>query len=201
MQVCTDKKVLILDAAEALFHRYGYSKTSLEDIAKEAGLGKGTIYYYFESKEDIFFEVAQQHSDNYFHILKDLIASEKSFEEKFSLAIRTPIRLVYEHTPLLMDVIKNLPRNYLHRIEAFREENRVRMIELLNEVIKLGLEQNLISQIIPVDRLVIIIFDWFLLGDSNLIIQNPEEFIKKADADYEWIIYMVLHGILKRGDL
>jgi hypothetical protein len=99
-----------------------------------------------------------------------------------------------------MDVIKNLPRNYLHRIEAFREENRARMIELLNEVIKLGLEQNLISQIIPADRLVIIIFDWFLLGDSNLIIQNPEEFIKKADADYEWIIYMVLHGILKRGD-
>jgi AcrR family transcriptional regulator len=200
MQTSTDKKVLILEAAEVLFHRYGYSKTSLEDIAKEAGLGKGTIYYYFESKEDIFFEVAQQHSDKYFQVLKDIIASEKSFEEKFSLAIRTPIRLVYEHTPLLLDAIKNLPRNYLHRIDAFRDENRKRMIELLNDVIQVGVIQNLLTDTIPVEKLVNIIFDWFLLGDSNVIIQYPEEFIRKAEIDYEFIVSMILHGILKRGD-
>ncbi|MFN3651042.1 MAG: TetR/AcrR family transcriptional regulator [Armatimonadota bacterium] len=43
----------ILDAADLLFARYGYRKTSVEDLAREAGIGKGTIYLYFPSKEEI----------------------------------------------------------------------------------------------------------------------------------------------------
>ena len=47
MNIASDKKIQIIEAAEKLFHHFGYSKTSLEDIVKEASLGKGTIYYYF----------------------------------------------------------------------------------------------------------------------------------------------------------
>jgi AcrR family transcriptional regulator len=48
------KEDRILDSAQKLFARYGLRKTSVEDIAKHAGLGKGTIYLYFKSKEEIF---------------------------------------------------------------------------------------------------------------------------------------------------
>jgi len=44
----------ILKAAEHVFQRWGSVKTTMEDIAKEAGKGKSTLYYYFESKEEIF---------------------------------------------------------------------------------------------------------------------------------------------------
>lgn len=43
----------ILDAAAALFEHYSYRKTTVEEIAQKAGVGKGTIYLHFESKEQI----------------------------------------------------------------------------------------------------------------------------------------------------
>jgi AcrR family transcriptional regulator len=43
----------ILDATERLLARYGYAKMTVEDIAREAGIGKGTIYLHFPSKEEV----------------------------------------------------------------------------------------------------------------------------------------------------
>ncbi len=48
------KEELILEAAKELFARYGLKKTTVEDIAAKAKIGKGTIYSYFKSKENIF---------------------------------------------------------------------------------------------------------------------------------------------------
>ena len=44
---------LILDAADRLLARYGYRKMTIDDVAKEVGIGKGTIYLHFKSKEEI----------------------------------------------------------------------------------------------------------------------------------------------------
>jgi AcrR family transcriptional regulator len=44
---------LILDAAERLLGVLGYSKTTMDDVAKAAGVGKRTIYVYFPSKEEV----------------------------------------------------------------------------------------------------------------------------------------------------
>lgn len=44
----------LVQAARQVFMRYGYKKTVLDDIAREARKGKSTIYYYFKSKDDIF---------------------------------------------------------------------------------------------------------------------------------------------------
>src|SRR5687767_6321516 len=46
-------KDAILDATDRLLARYGYRKMTVEDIAVEAGIGKGTIYLHFSSKEDV----------------------------------------------------------------------------------------------------------------------------------------------------
>jgi AcrR family transcriptional regulator len=43
----------ILDATERLLARYGYRKMTVEDIAREVGVGKGTLYLHFTSKEEI----------------------------------------------------------------------------------------------------------------------------------------------------
>lgn len=44
----------IADAALRRFARYGYRRSSMDDIAKEAGLAKATLYLHFKSKDDIF---------------------------------------------------------------------------------------------------------------------------------------------------
>jgi AcrR family transcriptional regulator len=43
----------ILDGIERLLSRFGYKKTTMDDLAREAGIGKGTIYLYFPSKEEV----------------------------------------------------------------------------------------------------------------------------------------------------
>jgi AcrR family transcriptional regulator len=43
----------ILDATERLLARYGYQKTTMDDLAREAGIGKRTIYLHFTSKEEV----------------------------------------------------------------------------------------------------------------------------------------------------
>ena len=49
-----DKRAAILTAALVLFGRYGYRRTSIDDLARETGIAKGTVYLYFSTKEEIF---------------------------------------------------------------------------------------------------------------------------------------------------
>jgi AcrR family transcriptional regulator len=57
-----DKKIRILEAAIHLFAKNGYAGTAVADIAVYANIGKGTIYEYFDSKEDLFFAVFEWYS-------------------------------------------------------------------------------------------------------------------------------------------
>jgi len=52
-----DKKDRMVEAAAMLFAQNGYAGTSVADIAIKAVIGKGTVYEYFDSKEDLFFAV------------------------------------------------------------------------------------------------------------------------------------------------
>ena len=52
-----DKKDRMVEAAAMLFAQNGYAGTSVADIAIKAAIGKGTVYEYFDSKEDLFFAV------------------------------------------------------------------------------------------------------------------------------------------------
>lgn len=61
-----DKHEAILTAAFSLFGHYGYRRTSIDDIAQEAGIAKGTVYLYFKSKEEIFRALSQQLLDQVF---------------------------------------------------------------------------------------------------------------------------------------
>lgn len=54
------RRKAIVDAAESLFFSKGYDNVSMDEIAKEAELGKGTLYLYFKDKESLFFAVVNR---------------------------------------------------------------------------------------------------------------------------------------------
>ena len=54
-----DKQKQIIRAAAEVFAKKGFARTVMADIALQAGIGKGTTYEYFKSKEDLFFAVFQ----------------------------------------------------------------------------------------------------------------------------------------------
>ena len=55
-----DKKELIFKAMEQLMSEVPYKDISVDSIAKKAGIGKGSIYYYFKSKDEILYAVIER---------------------------------------------------------------------------------------------------------------------------------------------
>ena len=49
----------VLEAAARVFHKKGYRSTSIQDIAEEVGLLKGSLYYYIRSKDDLLYEIIE----------------------------------------------------------------------------------------------------------------------------------------------
>jgi AcrR family transcriptional regulator len=58
-----DKRSLILEAAEKVFANKRFHELTLDDVAKEANVGKGTIYRYFKNKDDLVYQLATHGHD------------------------------------------------------------------------------------------------------------------------------------------
>jgi AcrR family transcriptional regulator len=73
-----DKRSRILDAAQNLFLRYGVKRTSLDDVVREAGIAKGTLYLYFDSKDALFAAIAERLCAEVLRNAEEAIASSSS---------------------------------------------------------------------------------------------------------------------------
>ncbi len=81
-----DTKDKILSVAEKLFSRFGFHKTSMDEIAKIARKAKGSLYYHFASKEDLFREVVSKEIYNLQSNLSVIISNnELKAAEKIKL--------------------------------------------------------------------------------------------------------------------
>lgn len=75
-----EKKNLILDAAKKRFALMGYSKTSMIEIAKEIGISKATLYYYYPDKVALFTEVLRQEMDQFIFLMEEVRNNTDSLE-------------------------------------------------------------------------------------------------------------------------
>ena len=76
-------KEKIQQAAYKCVARYGFEKTTLDDIAKEVGLNKASLYYYYKNKEDIFFDVTTTTTRRFVETLQQsTLAHNGSMQEK-----------------------------------------------------------------------------------------------------------------------
>jgi len=80
-----DTRDKILSVANKLFSRFGFHKTSMDEIAKIARKAKGSLYYHFASKEDLFREVVSKEIENLESSLSKIVKSnEPSASKKLS---------------------------------------------------------------------------------------------------------------------
>lgn len=77
-----NKRDRILQTASEVFARYGYDKTTLEDIGKKCGLNKASLYYYFSNKEDIYVQVIMAETTVFINDLQIQTATLPSTAEK-----------------------------------------------------------------------------------------------------------------------
>ena len=62
----------VVDAAARIFHEKGYKATSIQDIAEEVGILKGSLYYYIDTKEDLLFGVIKEAYDAALGIIEEI---------------------------------------------------------------------------------------------------------------------------------
>ena len=72
-----DVRDLILDAAERLLIRFGYSKMTMDDLAREVGVAKGTLYLHFPSKEEVVLSRIDRMVDRLVGELRAIAASRR----------------------------------------------------------------------------------------------------------------------------
>jgi AcrR family transcriptional regulator len=71
-----DRKIQIIKAAAKRFARHGLNKTTLDEVARDIRIGKATIYHYFTSKDDLYFETLKWECENFIEQIKIIFESD-----------------------------------------------------------------------------------------------------------------------------
>src|SRR5205809_6141050 len=87
------RRCSILQAARAVFARQGYSDTVVEDIAAQTGIGKGTLYLYFPSKEQIYLATMLVDARKLDRLSRERLAAATTWKDKLRAYIG--VRLDY----------------------------------------------------------------------------------------------------------
>jgi AcrR family transcriptional regulator len=93
-------KTSIVKAAETVFQKWGLIKTTMEDIAREAGKGKSTLYYYYKSKEEIFDAVIHKEIDSVMSKAKKAMEGFDSTIEKIRVYVYTTFSEIRQYANL-----------------------------------------------------------------------------------------------------
>ncbi len=122
------KRNLILDAAYALFTDKGYWDTKIIDIADAAGIGKGTVYEYFESKDEIVLELFKTRVEDGYENLSELlnkdIPCEKKIKEYLGIELANTAKVTFN---------KNFLVDFVKKSDAFRNPE---LFESIHKLIK-----------------------------------------------------------------
>lgn len=95
----------VITAAQRLFQRYGFAKTTMEDIAKAMGRGKSTLYYYYKSKDDIFKDVIIHETNEVLTAVMEVCEQKGTAQEKLFRYISTLLNKI-RTTVSLYEVMK-----------------------------------------------------------------------------------------------
>jgi AcrR family transcriptional regulator len=135
-----EKHEVILAAAKQLFGHYGYRRTSIDDIAQEARIAKGTIYLYFKSKEEIFRALCQQLLDTVLEATEEACRTMAPIEQRLRRILAAKFDYLFElvhgsiHVRELIDAKNQLSA------DIFSQADR-RYLRLLSAAIADGVER------------------------------------------------------------
>ncbi|MBO9204227.1 MULTISPECIES: TetR/AcrR family transcriptional regulator [Niastella] len=131
----------ILNGARDLFQRFGFKKTTMEDIARQVGKSKSALYYYYKTKEEIFEAV----------VLNDIVASQTTVAEAVKKEGSATSRFRILVTTLLEDVKQKANKFGIFKADLYENhflfdsiiKKRDSFIEdLLKDILILGISQH-----------------------------------------------------------
>ncbi|MGN7893495.1 TetR/AcrR family transcriptional regulator [Bacillus sp. 22475] len=176
-----ERRKEILETAERLFLTKGYTKTTVNDILKEIGIAKGTLYHYFKSKEEVMDEIIMR-------IIKEDVTKAKRIVSNPDIPVLDKLfKILMEQSPKSGDVKEKM-------IEQFHQPNNAEMHQkslvqsiihlspVLTEVLEQGIEEGIFSTSYPQETIELLISSAQVIFDDGLFQWKPEEMINRAKA-------------------
>lgn len=184
------KRDLILDKAKMLFIQRGYAATSMDELVKFTGASKGSIYYHFDSKEDLFIQLLAKQNQEWMEAWHEKKAKYGSFEEKlYGIADHMVDDFQNPLTKVAEEFYINQPNDntLLNKLLAILQGPRALYLEILEE----GADQGIIS---PEDiEEVSVIFGSLLDGLSTTFYERSQEELRML---YRKGVSIFLQGVM-----
>jgi AcrR family transcriptional regulator len=188
-----NKKTIIIKAAQELFAQFGFVKTTVDEIARAARMGKATLYHYFRSKEDVFKEVIEKESKILNEKVKEAIDNEETSQKKLRAFVLT--RMMYLNE--LANIYSALRDEFLNHyafIEKTREKDFYQEIKSVKNILNEGIEKNIfvikdaeLTSFAIISALKGLEYPW------SIKVSLPD-----IEKNIDKLLEILFHGILKR---
>jgi len=189
----------ILEAAFLEFSRNGYAMTTLDQIAERAGVTKGTIYVYFESKEHLFISMVRELMKATLDTVQDMF---NRHEGPTADLLREQFSFIYQHIVedrRRREVVRMLiseASRFPELADRYHEEIQRPCLEMLKQAIQRGIDRGEIRPSAVTDCPLVIIAPialvdvWMMMFDDR----HPLDLKAYFDAHVE----LVLNGLLAK---
>lgn len=189
----------ILQAAKHLIQQYGLAKTSMEDIARAAGKGKSTLYYYFKNKDQIFEKVIHGEMDEFFQVLHQEVNQQKDAVEMLRAYIITKIKTLKSKVNLYRLTLEtDIPSAFElnKKMTALRARYDEEDKELVHSILKEGIKTGIFRHDLLEDSSLLsdLFVTCFRGVEMNVITSERYQFIEEK---IDLLIRIMIQGIGK----
>ena len=129
------KRDRILEAAHLRFLHYGYSKTTMNDIANDLSFSKALLYYYFPDKSEVYTAVMRKLANNYFVTLEEKINDFNDLKEAIVFQIDTQHNFLANNNNFF-DFFRIYEQNLPEGIWQILTDIRLAETQILSKIIK-----------------------------------------------------------------
>jgi len=188
-----DIKDQIIEVARKIFSQFGFKKTTLEEIAQAAGKGKSSIYYYFDSKEDIFRAVVEKEAQ----ILRNEIEKKLNAVKSPKNQLRTYILTRMESFKNLANFYNAVKNEYLARldfIEKIRKKYDQDEVKAIERILQSGIDNG--DFIIKKPEVTAIAIATAMKGLEIPVFFDDENY--KLEKRLDEILDVLFFGLVKR---
>lgn len=161
-----DRRQLIIEAATQSFSQFGYKATTMDQVAKIANVGKGTIYTFFKNKEELFDEITNSLIREMKSAAEEAFKTDFPFHQKVHRALYRILEYRLEHqltiklfqegremrTPAVMEVMDRLEQDIISYVK-----NKVVQAVEKNEIKECNPE---LTAFVMLKLYIAFIFDW-----------------------------------------
>lgn len=161
-----DRKKLILEAATKSFSLFGYKATTMDQVAKIANVGKGTIYTFYKNKEELFKEIVQRMIEEMKYEAEQSLDDQLSFFENLHRAVYRILEFRQEHQ-LSLKLLQEERDIGTPAVQEMVNEMEEAIVSYIKEKLKIAIDKGYIQPCDPeitaflmLKMYLALIFDW-----------------------------------------